>query len=105
MFPALAVAEALRARDPQVRLTFVGGGGRLERRLAEQAGCRYLAISAEPTPRSAWKAWRFVRERFDESQPRLRFTIDIESGLIRAVETSVRRPGVGVDEVRDRYGD
>jgi UDP-N-acetylglucosamine--N-acetylmuramyl-(pentapeptide) pyrophosphoryl-undecaprenol N-acetylglucosamine transferase len=63
VFPALAVAEALRARDPQVRLTFVGGGGRLERRLAEQAGCRYLAISAEPTPRSAWKAWRFVREQ------------------------------------------
>ena len=44
-------------------------------------------------------------ERIDAEKPRLRFTVDVESGLIRDVETTVRRPDVGLVELRDSFSD
>lgn len=44
IFPALAVAEALRRSRPQARLLFVGGESGPEGRLCRQAGVEFLAL-------------------------------------------------------------
>ncbi|MCB9888950.1 MAG: insulinase family protein [Planctomycetes bacterium] len=44
-------------------------------------------------------------ELIDDTHPRLRMTIDVQSGLPRSVETSSHRPGVGPVQERDYYDD
>jgi hypothetical protein len=44
-------------------------------------------------------------ERVDDSRPRLRIGIEVGSGLLRTVETVLRRPGVGLVQVLDGYDD
>lgn len=44
IFPALAVAEELRARHPEVEILFVGGLQGPEGRLAREAGLRFLGL-------------------------------------------------------------
>jgi UDP-N-acetylglucosamine--N-acetylmuramyl-(pentapeptide) pyrophosphoryl-undecaprenol N-acetylglucosamine transferase len=46
IFPALAVAEALRERHPDIDLLFIGGSFGQEGRLAEKAGLRFRALPA-----------------------------------------------------------
>ncbi len=48
IFPALAVAEELRARHPQVRVLFVGGVRGPEARLAAEAGLEFAALPVRP---------------------------------------------------------
>lgn len=48
IFPALAVAEELQGRHPQVRILFVGGKKGPEARLATQAGLEFVALPVQP---------------------------------------------------------
>lgn len=48
IFPALAVAEELRARHPQARVLFVGGVRGPEARLAAEAGLEFAALPVRP---------------------------------------------------------
>jgi len=50
IYPALAVAEALREQDPAVQILFVGGS-RLEAQLVPQAGWAFRPVAARPIPR------------------------------------------------------
>lgn len=59
VYPALAVAEALRALDPGIEPVFVGTAHRLEGRLVPAAGYRMHHIDALPLPRRA--AWSLLR--------------------------------------------
>ncbi|MDQ7843205.1 MAG: undecaprenyldiphospho-muramoylpentapeptide beta-N-acetylglucosaminyltransferase [Armatimonadota bacterium] len=51
IYPALAVAEALREQEPAVQILFVGGS-RLETQLVPQAGWALRAVAARPIPRT-----------------------------------------------------
>lgn len=51
IYPGLAVAAALRARDPRTDILFIGGAG-LEARLVPQAGWPFRAVAARPFPRA-----------------------------------------------------
>ncbi|NPV71620.1 MAG: undecaprenyldiphospho-muramoylpentapeptide beta-N-acetylglucosaminyltransferase [Firmicutes bacterium] len=46
VYPALAVAQALRAAEPSVSITYVGTGRGIERELAAKNGIEFRAISA-----------------------------------------------------------
>ncbi len=48
IFPALAVAEELRARMPGVRVLFVGGLRGLEKELAGKAGLEFVGLPIKP---------------------------------------------------------
>ncbi|MBS0210019.1 MAG: UDP-N-acetylglucosamine--N-acetylmuramyl-(pentapeptide) pyrophosphoryl-undecaprenol N-acetylglucosamine transferase [Planctomycetes bacterium] len=60
LFPGLAVAEALRQAQPELRITFVGSGRSLERGEVPAAGFDYMAIAAAPGPRKMWHWPRFA---------------------------------------------
>ncbi len=56
VYPALAIAEALRARDPATDVLFIGSGG-LESRIIRAAGWPVQSVSARPMPRRpSWRA-------------------------------------------------
>ncbi len=48
IFPALAVAEELKARHPEARVLFVGGVRGPEARLAQEAGLEFEALPVRP---------------------------------------------------------
>src|SRR5215469_9045155 len=50
--PALALADALRAADPRIKLTFLGTERGLETRLVPQRGYELATIPPVPLPRS-----------------------------------------------------
>lgn len=52
LYPALAIAEALRRRRPEVEVLFVGGD-RIESRIVPQEGWAFEAIAARGLPRRA----------------------------------------------------
>jgi UDP-N-acetylglucosamine--N-acetylmuramyl-(pentapeptide) pyrophosphoryl-undecaprenol N-acetylglucosamine transferase len=68
--PAMAVADALRALDPQVRITALGTRRGLETRLVPERGYHLELITPVPLPRKpngdlarlAPRVWRAVRE-------------------------------------------
>ena len=60
--PVIAVAEALRARQPEVEFLFVGTAAGPERALAEAAGCRFVAVAAGKQRRYA--DWRNAVDLF-----------------------------------------
>lgn len=51
IYPGLAVADALRARDPHTDIRFIGARG-LEARLVPEAGWPYSAVAAQQFPRT-----------------------------------------------------
>jgi UDP-N-acetylglucosamine--N-acetylmuramyl-(pentapeptide) pyrophosphoryl-undecaprenol N-acetylglucosamine transferase len=56
VFPALAVAHALRRLEPECRITFAGRPEGFERDAFEGLADRYLAVPCRPLPRRAgWK--------------------------------------------------
>lgn len=57
VYPALAVADALRRRCPGVQLLFIGGD-RLEAREAPRAGLPFRAISVHGLAGRGWWAWK-----------------------------------------------
>jgi UDP-N-acetylglucosamine--N-acetylmuramyl-(pentapeptide) pyrophosphoryl-undecaprenol N-acetylglucosamine transferase len=62
LVPGLAVAEKLSSNRPGVRITFVGAGKPLERRLVAAAGFDYVSLPGRPLPRKANEALSFVVE-------------------------------------------
>lgn len=60
LFPGMAVAEQLAARQPSARITFAGSGKEFERRHAVAAGFEYLALGCRPLPHSAREAFSFL---------------------------------------------
>ena len=58
LYPAMAVAEALRDLRPQTRVLFVGTPDRIEARVVPAAGWPFAAIPAEGLSRSPWQAAR-----------------------------------------------
>lgn len=60
LHPAIALAEAIQDRFPQVELSFIGAGGALERHTAQAAGMNVLSIAAHGAPRSLLDGVRFV---------------------------------------------
>jgi UDP-N-acetylglucosamine--N-acetylmuramyl-(pentapeptide) pyrophosphoryl-undecaprenol N-acetylglucosamine transferase len=62
LYPGLAVAEALRARVPNISLMFAGTGRSMERHLVRSAGYNYVALPARPAPHNPLEAVRFVTD-------------------------------------------
>ncbi len=60
LYPAIAVADALRARDANI--TFIGAKDRLEAKIVPQAGYRLITVASGPLVRSS--AERMVRSGF-----------------------------------------
>jgi len=75
IFPALAVAEEIKARFPQAELLFVGGAHGRERELAGKAGLPFVALPVAGVlgrgwrslgvvgwlPLSLWRSWSILR--------------------------------------------
>ena len=76
LFPALAVAEAFRERDPETRIVFVGSRRGLEASLVVRQGYELKAVGAAAwkgkvvggklgsllaIPKSLWQSWRLLR--------------------------------------------
>ena len=57
IFPAIAVAQELRRRRPDVEIAFVGTRRRMESELAPKAGFRFIPISGVGFPRGL--SWRW----------------------------------------------
>jgi len=58
LFPALAVGKKLRAGDPGLRLTFIGGQRSLEKELMDQHGARFIPLKIEGIRGRGWKSWK-----------------------------------------------
>jgi UDP-N-acetylglucosamine:LPS N-acetylglucosamine transferase len=61
LFPGIAVAEELRAREPEARLLFVGTERAIERRIIGEFGCEHRELPAEPSTTLRRRPWRFAR--------------------------------------------
>lgn len=73
LFPGLAVADALRSADPDVRLTFAGTGSEFERDHVARIGAEYLQLACRPLPRGPWQAVRFVTDQMAGYRAALRY--------------------------------
>jgi len=69
LFPGIALAEALQARFPRVRMVFAGSDRAIERRIVEAAGVEHVILStAAPAlcrrrpDQFLWRNWRAVME-------------------------------------------
>jgi UDP-N-acetylglucosamine--N-acetylmuramyl-(pentapeptide) pyrophosphoryl-undecaprenol N-acetylglucosamine transferase len=81
--PVLAVAEALRKREPAAQFLFVGTADGPERALAEAAGCEFVAIAAGKLRR--YLDWRNVADAGR-----------VPLGIVQALQVVSRyRPQVG----------
>jgi UDP-N-acetylglucosamine--N-acetylmuramyl-(pentapeptide) pyrophosphoryl-undecaprenol N-acetylglucosamine transferase len=60
LFPGLAVAEELRARHPQARITFAGSGRIVEQRILASSGFERLVLPCESLRMARRHPWRFV---------------------------------------------
>lgn len=69
LFPGLAVAEELRARDPEARIVFVGSGRAIEQEIVSAHGYEHVILPVEPSTtlrrnplRFFWRSWRSIRQ-------------------------------------------
>lgn len=61
LYPALALAEALRERDPRTEVFFVGAQRGVEARVLPERGMPHLLLPFEPIRRARpWENWRLV---------------------------------------------
>jgi UDP-N-acetylglucosamine--N-acetylmuramyl-(pentapeptide) pyrophosphoryl-undecaprenol N-acetylglucosamine transferase len=61
LYPALALADEMRRRDPAATLMFVGARRGIEARVLPERGLPHLLLPFEPIRRSApWRNWRLV---------------------------------------------
>ncbi|MEX2217406.1 MAG: UDP-N-acetylglucosamine--N-acetylmuramyl-(pentapeptide) pyrophosphoryl-undecaprenol N-acetylglucosamine transferase [Phycisphaerales bacterium] len=61
IFPGLAIAEELRAKDPGARCVFLCSDRALDREILEREGADYCVIPAKPVGMRVRALWRFVR--------------------------------------------
>lgn len=59
--PGLAIAEALRRRDPAIRVVFACSTRAIDRQMLERGGEEFVAIPAEPISLRPGRLWRFLR--------------------------------------------
>ena len=65
LYPALALAEALRARDPRTEVFFVGALRGVEARVLPERGVPHVLLPFEPIRRARpWENWRLVPALF-----------------------------------------
>ena len=64
VYPALAIAEALRRRDPAARVLFVGSRAGMEAALVPPAGIPFVGLSVSPPAAgrhcaccAPWREW------------------------------------------------
>ena len=69
LFPGLAVAEELRAAEPEARVVFVGSGRAIEREIVAVHGYQHVVLPVEPSTtlrrnplKFAWRSWGSLRE-------------------------------------------
>lgn len=62
VYPALAIADAVRAKNPNARIVYIGARGRIEAKLVPQRGYPIHLVSASgmPTGRSLFPMLRFL---------------------------------------------
>ena len=83
VYPALAVADEIRRRQPEARFLYVGVRGRLEERVVPARGYPLRRLPSRPFPRTR-RAW-----------PLLRFSLVLAAGVAGAVLVLLRfRPHV-----------
>jgi UDP-N-acetylglucosamine--N-acetylmuramyl-(pentapeptide) pyrophosphoryl-undecaprenol N-acetylglucosamine transferase len=82
LFPGLAVATALRAGAPGLRITFAGGGKDLERRLVAAASFDYYPLPCRPLPHGAREAVSFVVENLAGYLAAKRFLKEEQVGAV-----------------------
>ena len=79
LFPGLAVAEELRARDQRIKIVFIGSERGVEREIVREHNCRHEPLPVEPSTmfrrnsvRFLWRNWQ-ARNRaaalLDELKP------------------------------------
>jgi len=84
VYPALAVLQALRSRQPDVEVTWVGGAGGMEAELVTRAGVPFRSVPAAGVhgvglrrlPGNAWalaRGWRAARWLLRELRPDVLF--------------------------------
>lgn len=65
LYPALALADELRARDPEAKLAFMGTPTRIESRLVPQAGYPFHPVDVRGMPRKLGpELWGFLKTLF-----------------------------------------
>ncbi|HEX2094380.1 MAG TPA: undecaprenyldiphospho-muramoylpentapeptide beta-N-acetylglucosaminyltransferase [Longimicrobiaceae bacterium] len=65
LYPALALAEALREHDPRTEVFFVGARRGVEARVLPERGVPHLLLPFEPIRRSRpWENWRLAASLF-----------------------------------------
>ena len=79
IFPALAIAETLRDRDPDVRFTFFGTQRPFDQRIVGRTDCELVQQAMPGLQRAPWRwpriylgyrqARRLCRSRFEEDRP------------------------------------
>jgi len=104
VFPAVAVADALRRAEPEVELLFIGGAGGFEARAAVQAGIPFRAIPARGLLGSRWLSrpailWTTLRGILASLSIMRRFQPDVlfatggyVSGAVAVAGWLLRRP-------------
>ena len=55
LFPALAVGETLKKKDPSLQITFVGGSRQLEKTLMERYQAQFIPLKIEGIKGMRWK--------------------------------------------------
>ncbi len=60
LYPALAIGDKLREKDPDLRLTFVGSRRSLEKDLMERHGAHFIALRIEGIKGRGWRSLRAI---------------------------------------------
>ena len=58
IYPAIAIADAIKAKQPEAKIVFVGAYGKMEMEKVPQAGYRIHGIWISGLLQLAWKAWK-----------------------------------------------
>ncbi|MCU0355251.1 MAG: glycosyltransferase, partial [Cytophagales bacterium] len=66
IYPAIAIANALKARHPDAEILFVGAEGKMEMEKVPQAGYRIVGLPIRGLQRgfdmrNFWLPWRFLQ--------------------------------------------
>ena len=57
LFPALAVGETLKEKDPSLQITFVGSSRQLEKALMERYQAQFVPLKIEGIKGMKWKTF------------------------------------------------
>ncbi|HEX7240563.1 MAG TPA: glycosyltransferase, partial [Longimicrobiaceae bacterium] len=96
LYPALALAEALRARDPRTEVFFVGALRGVEARVLPERGVPHVLLPFEPIRRARpWENWRLVPALFRSFSGLGRVYRDFRPNLVVGTGGYASGPAVG----------